>query len=331
MAKPRVFISSTFYDLRQIREEVERFIRDLGYEPVRNETGAIPYGKEVKLEDSAYREVELSDIIVSVIGGRFGTESRERPGYSISQVELQRALERGVQVFVFIEKSVLAEYSTYLLNKDVAGFKPRFVDDVKVYSFVEKLHQLPQNNAIAPFETGRDIVDYLRVQWAGLFHKFLQSQARQAESRVIEELNNTSHTLKGLVDYLTAQRDSKDEVIKGILMNNHPAFTRLAELTGTPYRVYFTNYSEFSEWMKSRGWADETDNPFLSDGSVYEWRQSRKSKDGSHTWIEIKEKIFDDDGRLKVYAPSEWRDDWVIQVVTNPTPKAKEDDDDIPF
>ena len=41
MAKPRIFISSTFYDLRQVREDLERTIRELGYEPVRNETGSI--------------------------------------------------------------------------------------------------------------------------------------------------------------------------------------------------------------------------------------------------------------------------------------------------
>lgn len=39
MAKPRVFISSTFYDLRQIRVELDKFIEGLGYEPVRNEEG----------------------------------------------------------------------------------------------------------------------------------------------------------------------------------------------------------------------------------------------------------------------------------------------------
>ena len=46
MAKPRVFISSTFYDLRQIRIELDKFLESMGYEPVRNEEGDIPYGKE---------------------------------------------------------------------------------------------------------------------------------------------------------------------------------------------------------------------------------------------------------------------------------------------
>src|SRR6185436_13741487 len=132
MAKPRVFISSTFYDLRQVREDLERTIRELGYEPVRNETGSIPYSKDDRLESSAYREVELCDIIVAIVGGRFGSESNDQPGYSISQTELKRALDRGVQVFIFIERSVLAEFSTYQLNKANKDTHYRFVDDVRI-------------------------------------------------------------------------------------------------------------------------------------------------------------------------------------------------------
>jgi hypothetical protein len=56
--RPRVFISSTFYDLRQVRADLEYFVRqEMGYEPVLHERGAIPYGASNKLEDSAYREV----------------------------------------------------------------------------------------------------------------------------------------------------------------------------------------------------------------------------------------------------------------------------------
>lgn len=34
MAVPRVFVSSTWYDLKYIRENLKYFIRGLGYEPV---------------------------------------------------------------------------------------------------------------------------------------------------------------------------------------------------------------------------------------------------------------------------------------------------------
>ncbi len=50
MARPRVFVSSTFYDLKFARTEIERFIREMGYEPVLNERGSIPYDSKEALE-----------------------------------------------------------------------------------------------------------------------------------------------------------------------------------------------------------------------------------------------------------------------------------------
>ncbi len=43
MAKPRVFVSSTYYDLKHIRNSVETFIENLGYDAVLFESGDIPF------------------------------------------------------------------------------------------------------------------------------------------------------------------------------------------------------------------------------------------------------------------------------------------------
>jgi hypothetical protein len=99
MAKPRVFISSTFYDLRQIRIDLDRFIKEMGYEGVLNEFGDIPYGKDDKLEEYCYKEISNIDILVSIIGGRYGSESNNNYN-SISQVELRTALELNKQVYI---------------------------------------------------------------------------------------------------------------------------------------------------------------------------------------------------------------------------------------
>ena len=63
MAKPKIFISSTFYDLKQIRSDLDNFIESLGYEAVRNEEGEIPYGRENALEDYCYKEIKNVDIL----------------------------------------------------------------------------------------------------------------------------------------------------------------------------------------------------------------------------------------------------------------------------
>ena len=74
MAKPKLFLSSTFYDLRQIRTDLDLFVENLGYDITRNEEGDIPYGKDEALEEYCYKEIKGIDILISIIGGRYGTE-----------------------------------------------------------------------------------------------------------------------------------------------------------------------------------------------------------------------------------------------------------------
>jgi hypothetical protein len=104
MAKPRIFLSSTFYDLKYVRNDLEKFIKELGYDPVMSERGHIPYGKIDELEKYCYREISTCDIMVNIIGGKFGTKSSNNP-YSISQMELKTAHELNKQIYDYPAKS----------------------------------------------------------------------------------------------------------------------------------------------------------------------------------------------------------------------------------
>ena len=66
MARPRVFISSTYFDLRIVRADIEHFIREIGYEPILFERGHIPYRQDEPLEDPCYREINNCDIVVAI-------------------------------------------------------------------------------------------------------------------------------------------------------------------------------------------------------------------------------------------------------------------------
>lgn len=199
MAKPRVFISSTFFDLRQVRTDLERFIKELGYEPIRNETGGIPYGKDLKLEDYCYKEISEIDILVGIVGGRFGSEA-ESSNYSITQTEIKTAIEQNKQVYIFVEKNVLSEYETYLINKENETTKYKFVNDKRIYKFIEEIFALPKNNIVHPFEIAQDITSFLKDQWAGTFRDLLNQQTRKGQyeniSIKVNELTEVASTIK---------------------------------------------------------------------------------------------------------------------------------------
>ena len=76
---PCVMVSSTFYDLRQIRDDLRQFIEGLGYRPLLSEHPSFPIDPDTTTIENCRRRVEQdADILVLVIGGRYGCRQYER-------------------------------------------------------------------------------------------------------------------------------------------------------------------------------------------------------------------------------------------------------------
>lgn len=322
MAKPKVFISSTFYDLKQVRTDLDSFIESLGYDPIRNEEGDIPYGKDEALEDYCYKEIKGIDILISIIGSRFGSESKRNLS-SVSQIELRTALKEGKQVYIFIDKNVLSEYETYLLNKENSSMKYRYVDDVRIYSFIEEVKNLGSNNNIKGFESAHDITKYLKEQFAGLFQRFLEEQTRVKEISLIRNLEKTAQTLNKLVNFLSDENKGQAEEINKILMINHPLTETIRTLLSIPYNFYIEGFQDMKKLLNSRGFHEIEPNLFENDDFYTIWVKTSKEK--KYT-LYISDSLFDEDLRLKFIK----RTDWTEQLA-----QLKETDevsnDDLPF
>lgn len=330
MAKPRVFISSTFYDLRQIRADIDQFLRAIGYETIRNEVGDIAYGREKPLEDDCIKEVAQCDILISIIGGRFGSESRDKTSInhnlermSISQRELRTALDNNKQVYIFIDKNVDAEFQTYLLNKETEKINYRFVDDKRIYEFIENIKNLDHNNNIKNFETSEEITKYLREQFAGLFQRFLDSQIRIKEYNLIKELESTSKNLNQIAQFLSDQNKDKKKEIDQILMINHPLIGAIKNILPIYYNFYIEGYDDLNQLLKARGFNEAGDTVSPNGDYYFSWQRTRDKETNT---IGISKKLFDDQGKLKSILANNWKGDFVYtQTFTSPV------DDDLPF
>lgn len=327
MARLRVFVSSTFYDLKYVRADIERFVKELGYEPVLNERGHIPYGVEENLEEYCYREISQCDILVSIIGSRFGTSSRHE-GYSISQQEIRTAHELGKQVYLFVERAVDVEYQTYLKNKAKTDISYASVDDPRVYRFLEEIKGLPSNNAMHPFDSLQDMFNFLQEQWLGLFQRLLQESARKrGEASIVESLRSSAETLRDLVELVAKQSQQSSEQTFSIVMIHHPVFARLAKLTNTAYRIFFVDHKEMTYWLRARQWAP-VDESHWDDEDHEEWilATDKKQEVILHIW----KGLFDTDGRLKQFDGVNWQEDWIRKTSNSrPPPSRKDDLDDV--
>jgi hypothetical protein len=208
VARPRVFVSSTYYDLKHLRSSLENFVESLGFDAILSEKGKIAYTPDLPLDESCYREVGTADIFVLIVGGRYGTEASAtkttipKAFYdrynSITRGEYRSAVVREVPTYVLIERSVYAEYETYLKNKSNKGIAYAHVDSVNIFQLIENIIGQPRNNPIQQFEKYSEIEIWLREQWAGLFRELLQrlqSQAQisslQAQVAQLSEINTT--------------------------------------------------------------------------------------------------------------------------------------------
>lgn len=220
MVKPRVFVSSTYYDLKHIRNSLKNFIDGFGYEAVLFEGGNIPYDHQLPLDQSCYSKVTKCDMLVLIIGGRYGSSSSVEdkedynPCNSITIKEYKSARDKDIPIFIFIERNVYSEYRTYKANVGNSGVKYAYVDDVKIFEFIAQILSQKRNNQVCEFDKFEDISNWLRDQWAGLFADYLKQRQDQKElssiSAKVDELSQISETLRKYTESLMREVRPKD-------------------------------------------------------------------------------------------------------------------------
>lgn len=217
MAKPRVFLSSTYYDLKHVRERIERFLVNFGMEPVLFENDNITFEFNKPLDLSCYNEVKTCHMMVLIVGGRYGSAaSGEKVSQnnkelyeqyvSITRKEHETASMVGIPSFVFIDKNVYAEYQTYKKNKKIFEDKIPFnfahVDDINVFKFISILEP---TTAIKTFENVEEIENYLENQLSGMLFIYLQQlQRKRKDDEMLDAISSLESISQRMNEMLSA-------------------------------------------------------------------------------------------------------------------------------
>ncbi len=215
MAKPRIFVSSTYYDLRHIRSSMHSFISGMGYEPVLFENGDIPFHHDISLAEACYSEVRNSHMLVLIIGGRYGSPDTSRAADSVRATEQEKMYEtynsvtrkeyetarvKDIPIFIFVEKGVKAEYETFKANRKNETIKYVHVDSVNVFQLLDNVLMQRRNNYVKEFDKFEDISTWLREQWAGIYADLLSTKrdetVLQDLTSQIGELSQVAGSLK---------------------------------------------------------------------------------------------------------------------------------------
>ena len=169
-----MFVSSTCYDLSQIRADLRDFALSLGYEPVLSELDSFPVNPSVDTVSNCLGAVkDRADLFVLVVGGRYGSVSES--GLSITNLEYLEAVAKGIPIFVFVKHDVITLLPTWKANP-TADFR-HAVDTPKLFEFVDTLRTKGQV-WVFPFSSAQDITSTLRRQLSYLVSECLALRSK---------------------------------------------------------------------------------------------------------------------------------------------------------
>jgi hypothetical protein len=182
MAKPRVFLSSTCFDLTDARASLTSFLEEYGFEVLNSQTASFGVKPKAHSHDACLAEVEQADYVVLIIGGRRGGTyiSGER---SITNEEIKVAQRLSLPIIAFIDRRVDDLRPTYKRNPN-ADFSAT-VDDVRIFDFVDFIASGHEDNWLHPFSDVNDIKRRLKSQFAHyllLYSKGLRPRRSKQES-----------------------------------------------------------------------------------------------------------------------------------------------------
>jgi hypothetical protein len=245
-----IFVSSTCYDLSQIRTDISEFVKNSGHNPILSEFENFPISPELNTIENCIKIVkENADILVLIVGNRYGSIIEN--GKSITNNEFLVAKQKGIPIFCFIDKTTLNALNFWKNNKD-ANFS-NIVDNVQIFEFIEDI----RNNSkiwTFPFEKAQDIINTLKVQLSYLFKNSLKvKKIFDEEIPEFFKLNLSDKALKILFEkedsyeFLFLSQILVDEIQKKEFLKNDIEYAILTEP-----KHFIVDYTEIPNWVQER-------------------------------------------------------------------------------
>lgn len=212
-----------------------------GHEPIMSDQAEVIFDPQAHTHTSCLREVKNCDVVVLVIGSRFGgtiipkaleqidlekinemsrSDKFGEGGYkiSITQAEILQAIQHGIPVFAFVDSGIMRDHLTYEKNKSkdiISQIEFSSIDKPEtaayIFEFINFLRLRNENNSIFEFSRFEDIETQLKKQWSGLFQRLLSEQRlRSTDGRSIDLLSSQIADLKAAVLGSISNAELKD-------------------------------------------------------------------------------------------------------------------------
>lgn len=249
--KTTIFVSSTCYDLKQIRASLKAVIEEeLGLEAMLSEYSSFPLDPSLGTVENCLRAVqESADILILIVGSRYGYVNET--GKSVTNLEYLKAKEKGIPIYVFVEKKIISNMPIWKTNP-TADFSS-VVDNEQLFNFVDGLMQI-DNAWVYEFEFEKEISERIKNQFAYLFYDSLMISKKLKEKKLSKKVLQTGP--KAIQIILNQSKGWEHLYFSQVLFDS---IDRRKELRRDfEYQIFLesvvpiVNYKELLEWITEK-------------------------------------------------------------------------------
>jgi hypothetical protein len=243
--RPSIFVSSTCFDLGQIRTDLKQFIESLGYEPVLSEFKSFPINPAYDTIKNCRETVKnRADIFILIVGGRYGAIADD--GKSVTNLEYIEAKAKGTPIYIFVSKNIINILPVWRKNKE--GDFSDVADNNKLFEFVELLRDT-KDNWVYSFDSAQDICATLQQQLAYLFMDCLELRSKITpgilDDKSLDDISPTALQIliekprgweyrffaEVLKDYIEKHEDIRRDLLYGISYGKRTALKDAFEVS----------------------------------------------------------------------------------------------------
>jgi len=198
MGGNRVFVSSTHYDLIDIRAEIERQLNKAGFSPIMSDSSSSDF--EVDSENNSIRaclsNVRSSDVFIMILSRRYGP-SLAKAGFdnvSATHLEYREAKSHDKPIFVYARDHLVAAYDYWKKQDRTDDFQSPWVqgNNIGLLRLLDEHASLQADgpsNWYSTFQSSTDlkaaIARDLRTTQPSVILRKLASEGKVPELRIV--------------------------------------------------------------------------------------------------------------------------------------------------
>ena len=170
--RPTAFISSTFYDLKHVRASLNSALRNLSFDVLDSTDPEFFASPEVNTIENCKTNVRNCDVLILIIGGRYGGIVTDR-GQSVTNLEYLWAHSNNIPVYTFVDRRVWEIYGEWAATGRPVASRKGSAIDYRVFPFLEHVSRSRRANWIWKFDSAEEIVEVLKNQFSSLLREKL--------------------------------------------------------------------------------------------------------------------------------------------------------------